>query len=159
MRAKSLSQLTKTGLALAISQAALPVPSLAREEIPAEQRFFGTSFYYGYDADLATCDSSAVLEKIRDRFSTVEKRFWNSDAEIVAIEQVRQAAFRPHGLDLIPRRYCQAVATMSNARKLKLRYAIIEGTGITGLSDGLQYCLEGYDRNHTARGGCNRLDR
>jgi hypothetical protein len=159
-----LTRLVRPGLALTILRAgliapALVLPGLAREEIPAEQRTFGASAYYGYSGDLSACDSEVVLDKIRDRFSTVERRFWNSDAEIVAIGQIRQAAFRPHGLDLIPRRYCQAMATMSDNRKLKLRYAIIEGAGITGLSEGIQYCLDGYDRNLTAMGGCNRLDR
>ena len=48
---------------------------------------------------------------------------------------------------------------MSNNRRLNLRYAIIEDAGIIGMVDGVQFCLDGYDRNHTAMPGCNRLDR
>ncbi len=141
-------------LALALGAvASLAMPSLAREQIPAETREFG------YSAQLVACDSPGILSHIQSRFSSTERRFWNSDAEIVAINRIQQAAFRPHGLDLIPRRYCKAVATMSNNRRLNLRYAIIEGGGIIGMSDGIQFCLEGYDRNFTAMPGCNRLDR
>lgn len=159
MRTNTVSRPAKLALGFAIATLAslatpsLVTPSLAREQIPAETRD------YRYTAELSACDAPGVLSRIQSRFSVTERRFWQSEAEIVAIGQVRQAAFRPHGLDLIPRRYCQAVATMSNNRKLKLRYAIIEDAGIIGMSEGVQYCLEGYDRNLTAVPGCNRLDR
>ncbi len=147
---------TTSAVALALAAgllASLAVPTLAREQIPAETREFG------YSAQLAACDAPGVLARIQSRFAATERRFWNSDAEIAAIHHIQQAAFRPHGLDLIPRRYCKAVATMLNNRKLNLRCAIIEDAGIIGMSDGIQFCLEGYDRNHTAMAGCNRLDR
>lgn len=154
MRAKTRLLPSKLALGLVVTTlAGVAVPSFAREQIPAETR------ERAYSADLSPCDAPGVLSRIQSRFATVESRFWDSNAEIVAIGQIRQAAFRPHGLDLIPRRYCQAVATMSNNRKLKLRYAIIEDAGIIGMSEGIQYCLEGYDRNYTAMPGCNRLDR
>lgn len=146
----------KSPLVAAIAFALLvaaPASLPAREQIPAETR--ETS----YAANLSACESESVLGTIRARFSRTEGRFWQSQAEIVAIDRVRQAAFRPHGLDLIPRRYCEAVATMHDRRQLKLRYAIIEGAGFGGLGEGVQYCLDGYDRNHTAMPGCYRLDR
>jgi hypothetical protein len=154
MRTNTVSRLARLTLGLAAAGlACVATPGSAREQIPAETRD------YRYTAELSACDAPGVLSHIQSRFSATERRFWQSEAEIVAIGQVRQAAFRPHGLDLIPRRYCQAVATMSNNRKLKLRYAIIEDAGIIGMFEGLQYCLEGYDRNLTAMPGCNRLDR
>jgi hypothetical protein len=133
--------------------ASVTTNGLSREEIPAETREMP------YSAMLATCGEPAVLDHIRTRFARTERRYWHSDAEIVGIDRIRQAAFRPHGLDLIPRRYCDAVATLSNNRRLKLRYAIVEDAGLFGYGDGVQFCLEGYDRNHTAMPGCYRLDR
>lgn len=139
---------------LAASLIAIPsLPGSAREQVPAENR------EWGYSAMVSTCDSPSVLSEIQSRFSGTERHYWNSAAEIVAIEGIRQAAFRPHGLDYIPRRYCQAVAVMENQRRLKLRYAIIEKAGFAGYGEGIQFCLEGYDRNHTAMPGCDRLDR
>ncbi len=141
-------------LALAATAVLASVPGgFAREEIPAETRELP------YSANLPVCDSPGVLGEIQSRFSRVERRYWQSNAEILRIDHVRQAAFRPHGLDLIPRRYCQAVATMSDNRRLKLRYAIVEDTGLFGYGAGVQYCLDGYDRNHTAPPSCYRLDR
>lgn len=127
--------------------------ALAREEIPAESRL------WSWSADLAQCDSPAVLSQIQGRFGATERRYWGGTVEISGFEKVRPAAFRPHGLDLIPRRYCQAVALMSNKRRLAVRYAIIEGSGFAGYPDAVQFCVDGYDRNHTAMAGCARLDR
>lgn len=129
------------------------LPATAREEIPAETRIIPWS------AQVSSCDSPGVLSKLQHRFNATERKYWNSSAEIIGFEKVRQAAFRPHGLDLIPRRYCQAQAVMADRRRLTMRYAIIEETGIIGMSEGLQFCLAGYDRNHTAMPGCYRLDR
>lgn len=127
--------------------------AISREELPAENRI------WPWSANLAQCDSDSVLAQIQSRFGANERRYWGGSVEISGFEKIRPAAFRPHGLDLIPRRYCQAVALMSNKRRLSVRYAIIEGGGFAGYSDGVQFCLDGYDRNYTAMPGCMRLDR
>jgi hypothetical protein len=128
-------------------------PAQSREEIPAETRLFR------FDANLHTCDSAEVLSTIQSRFNAAEQEYWGGAVEIVGFEKSRQAAFRPHGLDLIPRRYCQATALLSNNRKAVVRYAIIEDYGFAGLWDGVSFCVAGYDRNHTANPGCARVDR
>jgi hypothetical protein len=139
------------GLALAVF-AAFAAP--AREEIPAELRAGS------YDGNLHACNSAHVLGAIQSRFARTESRYWGSTIEIVAIEKIRQASLRPHGLDLIPRRYCEAVAVLSNRSKRTLRYAIIEDYGFAGLWDGVHFCVAGYDRQLTAGGGdCARFNR
>lgn len=135
----------------AASLAALP--GIAREELPAETREIP------YSGQLSSCDSPGVLHQIQIRFARTEREYWQSNAEIIGFERIRQAAYRPHGLDLIPRRYCQATARMSDNRPLTVRYAIIEEAGFSGYGEGVQYCLDGYDRNLTAMPGCYRLDR
>lgn len=140
--------------ATVLSMAALAaMPLKAREEIPAETRL------RGYSALLDACNAPDVLSTIQNRFNATERRYWNSNAEIVGFEKVRQAAFRPHGLDLIPRRYCAATVMLNNRRKALVRYSIIEGGSFAGLTSGVQFCVAGYDRNRTAGPGCNRLDR
>lgn len=144
---------TLSAMTLGLVALLAAAPLAAREEIPAENR------EQSYAANVAACDSSSIVSKIQSRFSETESRFWSSNAEIVAVNSIRQTAFRPNGLDLIPRRYCQAVAIMSDNRRLKLRYEIIERGSITGLMDGVHYCLEGYDRNLTSPGQCARFER
>lgn len=148
----SLARASVVGISLASAMGATSIAH-AREEIPAETRVMP------YSAEVSACHSEGVLARIRSRFAATESRFWNSSAEIVAVDRIRQAGFRPHGLDLIPRRYCEALAIMHDNRRLRLTYAIVEGAGITGMGEGVQFCLEGYDRNHRAMPGCTRLDR
>ena len=139
--------------AIAVLTLLIAAPAGAREEIPAELR------HHGFSADISSCESGAVLARIQSRFSANERQYWNSTAEILTVEKVQQVAFRPHGLDLIPRRYCKAVAVMADRSRRNLHYAIIEKAGIVSFSEGIQYCLDGYDRNHTAMAGCRRIDR
>lgn len=146
-------KVTAIALGVVLPLVAIVAPAAAREQIPAETRDIP---WYG---EVVSCASESVTARIRYRFARTERRFWNSDAEIVALDQVREAAYRPNGLDLIPRRYCKAVAVMHDNRRLNLHYAIIEGTGFSGVGEGVQFCLEGYDRNQLAQPGCRRLDR
>lgn len=127
--------------------------AIAREEIPAETR------KYGYSANLAACDDAGVLNAIRSRFSRTERNYWASDIEILGFAKIRQVSFRPNGLDLIPRRYCQAMVILSDRHETSIHYAIIEGAGHIAAFDDVQFCVTGYDRNFTAQGACRRLDR
>jgi hypothetical protein len=140
-------------IASALSLAAF-TSAVSREELPAETR------YAPFWGQLSACDSPGILATIQSRFARTERRDWNSDAQIVTFERVRQAGLRPNGLDLIPRRYCEAVAVLSNKRRHIVRYAITEGYAIAGLTEGVHFCVAGYDRNLTSGGGqCGRFDR
>lgn len=132
---------------------AAAIPASGREEIPAETRDVP------YSARLAACADSGTLNAVISRFNETERRFWNGSVEILSIEKASQVAFRPHGLDLVPRRYCTGEAVLSNTTRTIVNFAIIEGMGITGLGDGIQFCVVGYDRNHNAMGDCRRFDR
>jgi hypothetical protein len=129
----------------------LTVPAGAREEIPAETR------YAPFAGIVTECESPGILSTIQSRFARTERRDWNSNAEIVAIERVRQHGLRSHGLDLMPRRYCEAVAVMGDRRRLRLRYTITEGAGLAGYGTGVTFCVAGYDRNLTGGAECSRL--
>ena len=142
----------RVSLALA-SLVALAVlaPANAREEIPAEGR------YAPFSGIVDTCASPGILSNIQWRFSATERRDWNSTADIVGFERVKETGMRQHGIDLIPRRTCEAVAVMGDKRRLKLRYAIIEAYGLAGYGNNVTFCLAGYDRNLTNGGDCSRL--
>jgi ribonuclease T2 len=85
-----------------------------------------------YDGVLPACDDPAALSEITSRFATKERKFWNSEAEIVGIDHVRETAFRPWDRDLIPRRFCTARALISNGRAHPVYYAIAEDLGRRG---------------------------
>ena len=67
-----------------------------------------------YDGVLPPCD--AALGTIASRFAQKEGRFWNSNLQILDFERVREIAFRPWANGTIPRRFCTAVATVSDGR-------------------------------------------
>ena len=98
-----------------------------------------------YDGVLPACE--AGLDTIAARFAEKEGRFWNSDLQIQGFERVREIAFSPWAEGTIPRRFCSALALVSDGRKHAVYYSIGEDTGIIGSSWGVEWCVVGLDRN------------
>jgi hypothetical protein len=98
-----------------------------------------------YDGNLPSCE--AALDTIVWRFAEKENRFWNSDLQILSFERVRETAFRPLAPGTIPRRFCSAVATVSDGLRHTVHYWIGEDTGFAGGSWGVEWCVVGLDRN------------
>ncbi len=98
-----------------------------------------------YDGVLPPCE--AALDRIAWRFGQKEGRFWNSDAQVVGFENVREIAFRPWAPGTIPRRFCTVTALVNDGRKHKVSYWIGEDTGFLGASWGVEWCVDGFDRN------------
>jgi hypothetical protein len=131
--------------------------------IRAEERVFA------YDAQVAACDDAGVIGRIQRKFGFREATFWNSDLQIAGVDHIRETAFRPNGLDLIPRRYCQARVTTSDGRRRALYYNIVEDAGVTGWHGSLvlglirfptpgsynvEWCVDGLDRHRTYAQNC-----
>jgi len=98
-----------------------------------------------YDGVLPGCE--AGLGKIASRFAQKESRYWNSSLQILDFERVREIAYRPWAAGTIPRRFCTAVALVSDGRKHTVNYWIGEDTGMIGASWGVEWCVAGLDRN------------
>ena len=98
-----------------------------------------------YDGVLPTCE--AALDKIAGRFAEKESRFWNSNAQILGFERVREIAYRPWAPGTIPRRFCTATALVNDGRKHAVSYWIGEDTGMIGGGWGVEWCVDGFDRN------------
>ena len=113
------------------------------------------NFYMGgqnYDGVLPPCE--AALGKISARFAEKERWFWKSDLEILDFERVRETAFRPWAEGTIPRRFCTAVATVSDGLKHRVNYWIGEDTGMIGMMWGVEWCVVGLDRNWAYNPAC-----
>ena len=98
-----------------------------------------------YDGVLPPCE--AALGKISARFAEKESRFWSSNLQILSFEGVRETAFHPWAEGTIPRRYCSAVAEVSDGHKHRVNYWIGEDTGMIGMTWGVEWCVDGFDRN------------
>ena len=107
-----------------------------------------------YDGVLPPCDHPAALNQITYRFHQKEDRFWNSELIIVGYQQIRETAFRPWAPQTIPRRFCSALALVSDGLKHPVHYVIGEDFGIIGESWGIEWCVEGLDRNWAYSPAC-----
>ncbi|MGH6783652.1 MAG: hypothetical protein ACREBP_03415 [Sphingomicrobium sp.] len=107
-----------------------------------------------YDGVLPACDEPWALSTIASRFARKEGRFWNSNLQIVHFERIRQTAYRPWANDTIPRRFCSAVALVSDGLRHPVHYWIGEDTGMAGQTYGVEWCVVGLDRNWAYNPAC-----
>ena len=126
-----------------------PALVTARPLVPAEQRNLR------YLGQLPLCDDPGVLGKITSRFTSTESEYWSSGLTIAGYDQVAEIGLRSTGLDFIPRRYCIARATLNTGAVSTVSYAIGEELGFIGFPGyGVDYCIEGLDRQRAAAPGC-----
>ena len=127
-------------LAAALSGAA-PFAATASDVVPAEKRVLP------YSANLPTCGDPSVLAEITASFAEKEVKFWNSALTLVEYANIKPLAWRPWGLDTIPRRYCTGTVTMSDGRHSRIDYSVREDLGFIGNSWGIEFCVLDLDRN------------
>ncbi len=137
-------------LALMMIGAALAGPALAREIDPAERRDIP------FDASIPACDDRYVLGEIANRFRTTEGRFWNSSLQILGFERIRQVAWRPWGLDFVPRRFCSGVVLTSDGRRRRIDYSVREDQSLFGASWGTEWCVDGLNRHYAYAPRCKQ---
>lgn len=131
------------------------VPVVAREQVLAEHR---TIPWDATREEIPACRAPEVLEKIAQQFRARESEYWASSLRIVVMDNIRAIAFRANGLDYIPRRHCTARGHFTDGRQRGVVYSVIEGGSLVGVSDGVEWCVQGLDRHmayaphcHTAR--------
>ena len=100
-----------------------------------------------YDRDMPACDSTPALDRIIGDFRTKEARFWNSELQIVGLENIRQTAVLPWAAQSIPRRFCAGTALINDGLRHPIYYSIAEDTGMIGMDWGVNFCVVGLDRN------------
>jgi len=107
-----------------------------------------------YDALVPLCDDPGVLGQIGSKFGHKEAEYWASNLEIVRIDRVREAAFRPWAAQAIPRRFCHGVARVSDGTRHPVQYSISETGSWLGVSWGVEWCVVGLDRNWAYSPAC-----
>lgn len=133
--------------------AALSWPAQAQrggrqEVVPAEGRILPN------DGDFAACQDTTVLGKITAEFAEKEAKFWNSSLTITGYESIQRIAWRPWGLDYLPRRFCSATAFLSDGKKRRVDYSVREELGFIGITWGVHFCVAGLDRNYANAPAC-----
>jgi hypothetical protein len=110
--------------------------------------------YSGSPAAIPACSDTGVQSTIASRFSDAESTYWNSSLTIVSFEKLRPVAFRPWGLDFIPRLYCTGEVTTSDGRRRSIDFAVGEDLGIIGATYGVEWCIGGLDRSRAYAPNC-----
>ena len=91
---------------------------------------------FPYDTQIPACHDVAVLEKIASYFAEKESKYWQSSLRIVEYEQIRPSAWRPWGLDYIPRRFCTGKVITTDGVKRRIDYSVREDLAVIGVSWG-----------------------
>jgi len=97
-----------------------------------------------YSGDLPACEEA--LGTIGYQFALKEGRFWNSGLRILSWDNVREIK-NTWAPDTIPRRFCRAVANISDGEAHVVNYWIGEDTSVIGAGAGVEWCVVGLDRN------------
>ena len=135
------------GLAFVASVEAAPAQPL-QDAPPAEARL------QPYSGALPDCADAIVIAEIARRFSDRERDYWESGLALEALDAVRETGLRSRGLSFIPRRHCEGLARFNDGRSRKIVYTIGEGLGFIGLGWGVEWCVDGLDRNHADAPKC-----
>ena len=130
-------------LALALAAFAFAKPASAAN--PLEKNFWLSGPLYS--AEVPLCEDDGILARIQSRFSQKEREYWNSDLRIVGWEFIREQAFMPWHYASIPRRFCTGKVHINDGTVHRIHYSIAEDTGIIGATWGVEWCVDGYDRN------------
>ncbi len=73
------------------------------------------------------------------------------------IDRIRETRVNVDGPGLIPRRYCDGTAYLSNGRRSEVVYLIEFQAGFASIHWGVQSCLPGYDPYRAYGAGCRSI--
>jgi hypothetical protein len=107
-----------------------------------------------YDRVVPACDYPGALDRIIANFHTKEYRFWNSQLRIVGVENIHETAWLPWAAQSIPRRFCSGTAVINDGARHALYYSIAEDTDLIGQGWGVNFCVDGLDRNDAYSPNC-----
>ena len=146
-------------LSACLGAAAGAAQAQTRPLTPAEGR------HQPYTGKVPLCSNQEVTGVISRRFHQRERNYWRSGLVITGYERIRETGLRSSGLDLIPKRYCQAYALMNDGRKRKITYWIGESLGFIGVDWtgpgsgwGVEWCIEGLDHHRAFAPGCQAAE-
>ena len=73
---------------------------------------------------------------------------------IVGVENIHETAWLPWAAQSIPRRFCSGMAVINDGARHALHYSIAEDTDLIGGGWGVNFCVDGLDRNDAYSPNC-----
>ncbi len=113
--------------------------------------------YGGLFHRLPVCDAGKVLAKVINKFAYYDAHVIHSGLTIANIGEVRETRISVDGPSLIPRRYCDATAILSDGRRSEVVFLIEYKQGFASIHYGVQSCLPGYDPYRVYGAGCHSI--
>ncbi|GGF53654.1 hypothetical protein GCM10007301_11390 [Azorhizobium oxalatiphilum] len=108
-----------------------------------------------FSGNVPACTEPLALGTISNHFAETERLYWQNGVNIANYYNVREIANQPWGEGFVPRRYCTAAITLTNETKPRtIYYSIIEEAGFMSTSWGVEWCIEGYDREFAYAPNC-----
>ncbi|WP_048647699.1 hypothetical protein [Nitratireductor soli] len=105
------------------------------------------------------CANTAVHTTIQKRFRHQVTHVPNlPDVDIVDFYGASQTRYRAASSDSpIERRYCRAMARLSDGRDRTIWYLIEYGQGFASIGDNVEFCVSGFDRWNVYNAYCRVL--
>jgi hypothetical protein len=117
---------------------------------------FTPAFAEGPNGKVAECSNTKVLSVIDRRFD--HAFLHKGEIAIDSIDKIHQHRLVPATeRSPITRRYCGAVASMSDGSERTLWYLIEDGMGLAGIGDNVEFCVSGLDQMKAYDGRCRVL--
>ena len=123
----------------------------ARPISPVERRFQPLT------GNVPACGDRSVLDSVVERFQHSESEYWSSGLSLLSFDQIRDQGYRTTGYDFVPRRYCQARAAFNDNKYRQVVYWIGESLGFSGYGFGVEWCVQGLDRNYADGPNCQAV--
>ena len=103
------------------------------------------------------CAASGVVYDVVDRFGYVNRVQWHTGFTINHLDRIRETGYLPPTANTIARRWCEAVAWLSNGQTPTVYYVIEADRNFAGLGSRISYCLPGYDYWHVYGEACRTV--
>lgn len=133
--------------AMLVSATALGAPAVASERV-----YFATTA----EPRLPSCDSVSVQSAVAGHIASADTLYYGGRT-ITAIDRIAEVAYKADGISPVARRYCAGVATLTDGSRHSLHYALVEYGSFTGLTWGVDACLDDLDRWRVHDGICRTV--
>ncbi len=137
--------------------------ALALAVIPAQAAdIYGYGSYGGapYQSGhhrLPVCDEPGVISKVVEKFTYYDTHVIGSGLAVANIGDIRETRMDVDGPSLVPRRYCDAIAYLSDGRRSEVVYLIEFQGGFASIHWNVQSCLPGFDPYRVYGAWCHSI--
>jgi hypothetical protein len=144
---------TLTGL---MALALVAGPAIAADYGGAVVGPTGVPYQQGHHV-LPICDDGSVLSKVAEKQAYYDAHIIGRGIGIANFDAIREVKVDVDGPSLVPRRYCRAIAWLSDGRKSEVVYLIEFQAGFASIHWGVQSCLPSMDPYRVYGAWCHSI--